>query len=83
MVWQIPEELRMEVAGLGSVRPYASTPYMSTEAYRTQATYKAHIIENSGAAEDSLFEAILSWGKMLRGESVAFQSPSPENPFRV
>jgi hypothetical protein len=40
MVWQIPEELRKELAGLGSVSPYASLRYMSKGAYRTQATYK-------------------------------------------
>ena len=39
MVWRIPEELRKELAGLGSVRPYASKGYMSKGAYRTHATY--------------------------------------------
>ena len=40
MVWQIPEELRMEVAGLGSVRPYASMRYMSKGAYSPLAQYR-------------------------------------------
>src|SRR3954462_11521847 len=29
MVWRNPEELRMELAGLGSIQPYASLCYMS------------------------------------------------------
>ena len=53
MVWQIPEELRKELAGLGSVRPYASMRYMSKGAYRTQATYKAHAIANTDLRENS------------------------------
>ncbi len=34
-----PEELRMELAGLGSLRPYAPVSYMSNGAYSTCAIY--------------------------------------------
>jgi len=34
-----PEELRMELAGLGSIPPYALYCYMSNEAYTTCAIY--------------------------------------------
>jgi hypothetical protein len=34
-----PEELRMELAGLGSIQPYAAYCYMSNEVYPTCALY--------------------------------------------
>jgi hypothetical protein len=39
-VWRNPEELRMELAGLGSIQPYASLCNMSKGAYISHAQYR-------------------------------------------
>jgi hypothetical protein len=39
MIWNSPEMLRMELAGLGSKQPYTPCGYMSKRAYSAQVQY--------------------------------------------